>query len=95
VNVGDVLRVHTTLANPPKEKIVLYVGTYAGADLFVWFNTDRRKRPAQMAVTQGEAPGISRNCFLDCGRVTTFSARELSCAVPCGRASNQFLTYRG
>jgi len=50
---------------------------------------------AQMAVTQGEAPGISRNCFLDCGRVTTFSARELSCAVPCGRASNQFLTYRG
>lgn len=85
--VGDVLRVYTTLANPPKQKIVLYVG----AGLFLWFNTEARRRPAQMPVALGEAPGISHDCFLDCGRVTAFTAPELDQAEHCGRASDKFL----
>jgi hypothetical protein len=74
VNVGDIFRIHTTLVTPPKQKIVLYVG----GSLFLWFNTEPRKeRPAQMKVTAREVPGISRDCFLDCGRVTVFPEREL------------------
>jgi hypothetical protein len=92
MNVGDVLRVHTTLANPPKPKIVMYVGNYAGTDLFLWFNTEpRSKRPAQMPVSSNEAPGITRDCFLDCGRVTTFPTRELDRSEHCGRVSQDFL----
>ena len=92
MNVGDVLRVHTTLTKPPKHKIVLYVGHHAGADLFLWFNTNpRRERPAQMSVAPNEAPGITHNCFLDCGRVTTFTAYELERATRLGRASDLFL----
>jgi hypothetical protein len=92
MNVGDVFRVHTTLTKPqPKTKIVIYVGKHAGVDLFVWFNTDpREKRPAQMSVTAQEAPGITHNCFLDCSRVTTFPARELSGAERQGCASAEF-----
>jgi hypothetical protein len=92
VNVGDIFRVHTTLANPPKQKIVLYVGRLGDIDLFLWFNTEaRRNRPAQMQVKPGQAPGISRDCFLDCSRVTTFPQRELEDAVLCGRVNREFL----
>ncbi len=92
MNVGEIFRVHTTLANPPKQKIVLYVGRLGGIDLFLWFNTDaRRNRPAQMQVAPGQAPGILRECFLDCSRLTTFPNRELADAVPCGRAPRAFL----
>ena len=38
MNVGDVLRVHTTHANPLKTKIVICVGN----GLFLWFNTEPR-----------------------------------------------------
>jgi hypothetical protein len=89
VNVGDVLRVYTTLAKTPKQKIVLYVGT--AQQLFVWFNTEPRQRPAQMPVAAREAPGIPHDCFLDCGRVTVFTERELANAENCGRASRVFL----
>jgi hypothetical protein len=92
VNVGDVFQIHTSLVNPPKQKIALYVGRLGSIDLFLWFNTEaRRNRPAQMRVAPREAPGISRDCFLDCSRVTTFLQRELEDAVPCGRASRAFL----
>jgi hypothetical protein len=90
VSAGDVYRIRTTLTDPPKQKIVLHVGT--ATNLFLWFNTDARKRPAQMAVAQQEAPGITHNCYLDCGRVTTFPQRELDGAEHCGHASNAFLT---
>jgi hypothetical protein len=89
VKVGDVLRIYTTLANPPKEKIVLHV--HVGANLFLWFNTNPRSRPAQMAVTAREAPGITHDCFLDCGRATFFSDPELERATHCGQASAAFL----
>jgi hypothetical protein len=92
MNVGDVLRVHTTLVNPAKTKIVMYVGKHAATDLFLWFNTEpRRARPAQMRVGAQEVPGIARDCFLDCGRVTTFPTRELDRAEHCGRGSQDFL----
>lgn len=91
MNVGDVLRVHTTLANPPKTKIVMYVGRHANHDLFLWFNTEPRKRPAQMSVSPREAPVITRDCFLDCSRVTTFPPRELKQAEHQGCASAAFL----
>jgi hypothetical protein len=44
-----------------------------------------------MPVARGEAPGISHDCFLDCGRITAHSARELEQAEDHGRASNAFL----
>jgi hypothetical protein len=91
VNAGDVVRVHTTLTAPPKDKIVLCVGVHFGNELFLWFNTDARQRPGQMAVMRDEAPGISHDCFLDCGRVTTFPAHELVSAQYCGRAQGAFL----
>jgi len=75
MTVGDVLRISTVLTKPPKPKIVLCVGV----DLFLWFNTDaRRGRPAQMPVSRNEAPGITRDCFLDCGRVTSFFPNEIA-----------------
>lgn len=83
---GRVYRIHTTLVDPPKEKIVLCVGT-----LFLWFNTDPRRRPAQLPVKPGEAPGISRNCYLDCGRVTVFPPLELATAKDQGACMPQFL----
>jgi hypothetical protein len=89
LNVGDVLRVRALLANPPKQKIVLYVGT--AQKLFLWFNTEPRKRPAQMSVAPHEAPGITHDCFLDCGWVSVFSERELANAEHCGRAALIFL----
>ncbi len=61
---GHIYRVHTTLADPPKTKIVLCVGNW-----FLWFNTEPRQRPAQMPVKAREAPGISKDCYLDCGRI--------------------------
>jgi hypothetical protein len=87
VNVGDIFRIRTTLVTPPKQKIVVYVGS----GLFLWFNTEARQRPAQMSVSSGEVPGISRDCFLDCGRVTVFPERERNLAVLCGRANENFL----
>jgi hypothetical protein len=87
MNIGHVFRIWTTLATPPKEKIVLCVGD----DLFLWFNTDARHRPAQMQVAAGEAPSITRPCYLDCGRVTVFPTREIERASDCGRSSDAFL----
>jgi hypothetical protein len=87
VITGHVYRVRTTLVNPPKTKIVLCVG-----DWFLWFNTEPRKdRPAQMQVKAGEAPGISKDCHLDCGRVTVFRPSELAAATDEGTCTHEFL----
>jgi hypothetical protein len=72
-----------------KRKIVLYVGHHFGNDLFLWFNTDARQRTAQLPIAAGEAPGITHECFLDCGRVTTHSETEFE--MHFGRASSAFL----
>jgi hypothetical protein len=82
VITGHVYRVRTTLVNPPKTKIVLCVGNW-----FLWFNTDARKGvPAQMQVKAGDAPGISKDCHLNCGRITVFPPGELAAATDEGPA---------
>jgi hypothetical protein len=86
VIVGHVYRVRTTLVNPPKTKIVLCVGSW-----FLWFNTEPRRRPAQMQVKAGEASGISKTCYLDCGRVTVFRPDELAAATDEGACTHEFL----
>lgn len=92
MRIGDIWRVHTALARPPKVKIVLCIGHHFGRHLFLWFNTEERLRPAQMSVGANDAPGITRDCFLDCGRTTTFPDHELAKAQHCGVASAAFLT---
>lgn len=84
---GHVYRIRTTLVNPPKIKIVLC----AGGGLFLWFNTEPRRRPAQLQAFPDDAPGLTRACYLDCGQVTVFSEEELAAAKHEGRASNAFL----
>jgi len=85
MNVGDIFRVHTSLANPPKIKIALFVGN----GMFLWFNTEPRRRPAQMLVFSNEVPGITRDCHLDCGQIhavpeSGVGYSRLLRAGPCG-----------
>jgi hypothetical protein len=89
VSVGDILVVTTTLTNPPKTKIAIDVGN----GHCLWFNTDpRRNRIAtQLRVQAGEAPGITRDCYLDCGEVKSHPAAELAAATNRGPASKAFL----
>jgi hypothetical protein len=87
VITGYIYRVHTTLANPPKTKIVLCVGNW-----FLWFNTEPRQRPAQMPVKAAEAPGITRDCHLDRGRITVFPPGELAAAEEMGTCTHEFLS---
>jgi len=44
-----------------------------------------------MAARPKEAPGITRDCFLDCGQAKTSTASELQAAQHCGQASASFL----
>jgi len=87
VITGHVYRIPTALSNPPKTKIVLCVGNW-----FLWFNTEARQRPAQMAVKAGEAPGITKDCHLDCGRVTVFPPGELAAAQDMGACAHELLS---
>lgn len=84
---GNVYRIQTVLTKPPKTKIVLCVGNW-----FLWFNTDARQRPAQMAVMTAEAPGITKDCHLDCGRATVFPPGEFAAAEDMGACSHEFLS---
>jgi hypothetical protein len=86
VITGHVYRIHTTLSNPPKTKIVLCAG-----DLFLWFNSEPRRRPAQMSVSDAEAPGITKDCYLDCGNATVFRPSELAAAKDQGACTRDFL----
>lgn len=79
MNAGEIYVVRTNLTNPPKDKIVLCI--CGQADLFFWFNTDpRRHGIGQMAFSGTEHGALSRACYLDCSRVTTFSPQELAAA---------------
>jgi hypothetical protein len=87
VITGHVYRIHTTLVNPPKTKIVLCTG-----DFFLWFNSEPRQGwPAQMRVSAAEAPGITKDCYLNCGRVTVFRPSELAEAKDQGACTRDFL----
>jgi hypothetical protein len=85
--IGAIYRVRTVLTKPPKEKIVLYVGD----DWFLWFNTTARQRTGQLCVQPRECPEITRQCYLDCGRVTLFADAERAAARYCGVADIKFL----
>jgi hypothetical protein len=88
VITGNVYRIHTTLVDPPKEKIVLYVGD----GFFLWFNSKPHPRwPGQMKVSTAEAPGITKDCYLNCGRVTVFRPSELAAAKDQGPCTGAFL----
>jgi hypothetical protein len=45
-----------------------------------------------MRVKAGEAPGISRDCHLDCGRITVFPPDELAAAEDQGACTHGFLS---
>jgi hypothetical protein len=85
--VGGIYRVRTILVKPPKEKIVLYTGD----GFFLWFNTVARERPGQLYVRPGECPEVTRECYLDCARVTLFSEAEIAKASYFGLADTGFL----
>jgi hypothetical protein len=44
-----------------------------------------------MQVAAAEAPGITQDCHLDCGRVTVFPEHELARAQDQGICSREFL----
>ena len=73
---GDVCVIHTALSRPPKNKIVLCVGSHP--PLFFWINTAARFHGiGQMPLTAADHPALTHDCFLDCSRVTTLPAHEL------------------
>jgi hypothetical protein len=86
VIVGHVYIVHTTLARPPKDKITVCI--CAGENLFFWINTNpQRHGIGQIPLTTADHAALSRDCFLDCSRVTTFAKRELDAAQTRGTIS--------
>jgi hypothetical protein len=79
VNVGGVYVVYTALSRPPKDKIVICVGD--GPPLFFWINTEPRFHGiGQMPLAATDHSALTRDCFLDCSRVTTFPVYELRAA---------------
>jgi hypothetical protein len=69
------------LTRPPKDKIVLCVSVDPGP-YFLWFNTlPRPHGDGQLAIAETEHSAISRDCYLDCSRMTTFSPIELATAA--------------
>lgn len=88
MKVGQVYVVKTSLARPPKDKITVCVSADADIPLFLWINSNpRRDGIGQFPLTAGDHSAPSRDCFLDCARVTTFPKRELEAAVNRGPIS--------
>jgi hypothetical protein len=76
---GRVYVVHTTLTNPPKDKICLCVCDQE--NLFVWINTEARKHGVgQFPLAAVDHPAFTHACHLDLSRLTTFQERELKAA---------------
>ena len=75
---GHVYLVYTVLTKPPKEKIVICV--CAAEALFLWINSKSRPHDVgQLSLTATDHAALKHDCFLDCSRVTTFTA-ELATA---------------
>ncbi len=89
LEAGHVYVVFTTLTKPdPKDKIVVCV--CPETPLFVWFNSKpQRHGHGQLRCAASDHGALSRDCFLDLSRVTTFSASELTTAKPRGPLSGQ------
>ena len=77
VIVGHVYVIYTALARPPKDKLTVCI--CADDNLFFWINTDpQRHGVGQFALDANDHAALSRDCFLDCSRVTTFAEHELN-----------------
>lgn len=86
MNVGHVYVVFTTLARPPKDKITLCI--CAADNLFFWINTEpQRHGVGQLPLAATDHSALSRDCHLDCSRVTTFLPPELDAAQARGTIS--------
>src|SRR5215204_6290761 len=84
--VGHVYVVRTTLTRPPKNKIVVCVS--AEENLFFWFNTEARRHGiGQLLIAAHSHRALSRDCYLDLSRVTTFLPVELQIAEDRGPIS--------
>jgi hypothetical protein len=88
VECGHVYIVFTTLSKPePKKKIVLCICEVS--NLFVWFNTAAQRHGCgQLKCAPGDHPALSRDCYLDLSRVTTFRSIEIANAKPRGPISD-------
>ena len=83
---GHVYVVHTVLARPPKDKLILCICSVES--LCFWINTNpQRHGLGQFALTAADHGALTRDCFLDCSRVTTFSQQELNAAQHRGAIS--------
>lgn len=88
MKVGHVYVVNTTLARPPKDKITVCVSADPDIPLFLWINSNpRRDGIGQFPLRASDHDALSRDCFLDCARVTTFPKRELEASVKRGLIS--------
>lgn len=84
---GHVYVVYTALARPPKDKLTVCV--CAADNLFFWINTrPQRHNIGQLPLVAADHEALSHDCFLDCSRVTTFSAIELGSAQHRGAISS-------
>jgi hypothetical protein len=78
--VGHVYIVHTTLSNPPKDKITICI--CASDNLFFWINTKPRPHGiGQMHLKAADHTALTHDCFLDCSRMTTFQPYEMEGAM--------------
>ena len=64
----------------PKDKIVVCVE--ATRPLYVWFNSDAALHGhGQLPCGPADHPALTRTCFLDLARVTTFPPNEVAAAL--------------
>jgi hypothetical protein len=83
VNVGHLYVVHTTLTNPPKDKLVICVCD--AVPLFLWINTHPRHHGiGQMPLISTDHAALAHNCHLDCSRLTSFRPAEIGGALDRG-----------
>ncbi len=79
MKAGQLCVVRTTLSRPPKDKLTICI--CANENLFFWINTEPRAHgEGQLALAASDHPALSRECYLDCSRVTTFPPLELKAA---------------
>ena len=79
MNVGHVYVVHTSLARPPKDKLTVCISV--SENLFFWINTQPAHHGlGQLPLEARDHSALTHDCYLDCSRITMFSAAELTTA---------------
>lgn len=86
MNLGHLYVVFTTLTRPPKDKLAICI--CPSSNLFIWINSDPRHHGvAQMPLAATDHDALTKACYLDCSRVTTFLPGELAAAKDRGLIS--------